>query len=93
MLEGFSVISGNLLMTFEGLLLTIMGFGSIIWFAKDFKLGLIINFMLFGAVFAWFYTAQMNYNLSMLIFLFTFVLMCMSLYTALSFKGTSGGAI
>lgn len=76
---GVEVIEGNLGFTFEWIVCIVLLFGSLIFMAKRFVLGVIINFVLFSAVFVWFYQAGYNWQLPIIFSLLNMIVLFLSL--------------
>lgn len=91
MIRGLSMLITNVGMSFENIVLLIIIVGGMIFYAKDFKLGLVIQFLGSGVLFLWFQSAGYNYTPSLITFFITLVLMCFSIYAAA--KNESRGAI
>lgn len=77
---GISTIVANIGVSYETLILILVLLGGLILYAKDFKLGLIIQFMTTGCLFMWFYTAGYNYIPALVVCFLTFITMALSLY-------------
>jgi len=75
----FLNIAANNGVSFENIILLIFIFGGCIFYAKDFKLGLVIQFLGSGLLFMWFKTAGLNYMPSLVIFFITLVLLALSI--------------
>lgn len=80
----------NLGMSFESVILIIVVLGSIIFFAKDFRIGAIILFIMSGGVWAWFYEAGMNYAPMMVVFFISLILMSLTIYGASKLQYSPG---
>jgi hypothetical protein len=89
---GIDLVAENLLMSFETILIIILIIGSLIFYAKDVKLGFIMGFMMFGGLFMWFYSADLNFILPLYLCLGHFVMMCFTFYFE-SKSGQIGGFI
>jgi len=77
---GIQTVTTNLNMGFENIIILIVILGGLIFYAKDVKLGFIMGFLMFAAVFMWFYAAGLFYTLPLMLSLGHFVMMCFSLY-------------
>jgi hypothetical protein len=75
----FSNLAANVGVSFENIILLVFIFGGCIFYAKDFKLGLVIQFLGAGLLFMWFKTAGLNYTPSLVIFFITLVLLAFSI--------------
>lgn len=87
---GLQTILDNLLIGFEELIIIVLLLGSLVFYAKDFKIGTLINFITMAGLFVWFYSANLNYGLPAVLFLMNFVIMCIGLY-AVNKTSTTGG--
>jgi hypothetical protein len=87
----FTIISSNLDMSLSTLIYLILILGSIIFFALDFKQGLVIGMILNACLFMWFYSQSWNYVKPLATFLIYVVLMSLSiLFIDKSAKGVFG---
>lgn len=89
---GLETLSTNLAMTFENIVLLVVVLGGLIFYAKDFTLGLILHMFATGLLFMWFYAADYNYVPALVLTLMFFVCMCLSLY-ATQKQVTYGGFV
>lgn len=76
---GIDLISKNL-MSIENIILLVVLLGSIIFYAKDFKLGLLLDFVFSALCFVWFYIAGLNYVYALVCTCIFLVLLSFSLY-------------
>ena len=77
---GIETITDNVGMSFDKILVLIVGAGGLCFYAKDFKLGLMLHFLAFGLLFAWFYVAGIPYELAETLMFVCLVLLALSLY-------------
>lgn len=80
-------------MDFEYIILVVFLLGALIFYALDFKFGVLMQFFIFGALFMWMYKLEMNYKPFLIIFFISVVLMAFSLFFAQSSAKTAGGMI
>lgn len=80
MWEVFGDIAGNLLFTFENIVLLLITIGGLIFYAKDFKLGVLMHFLSYGLTFIWFYYMGMNWGISLICCFICLVMLSFSLY-------------
>lgn len=80
----------NVGVSFEWIMVIISTLASMIFFAKDFKLGIIILMVTMAGVFIWFYESNLNYTLPLSIFFMAFVILVLSLYAVNASSGTGG---
>lgn len=81
MWEVFSTtVPNNVGMSFELIITLIMLFGGAPFYAKDFKLGMLIHLLSFGLEFMWFYEAGLNYGIPLTLFFMFLVITSLSLY-------------
>jgi len=92
MWEIFTTVATNLAMSFDKIVLFVITVGGLIGFAKDFKLGAILQFIFCGLCFMWFYSQSLNWALPLSMMIFWFIVMCFSIY-ALRNKADTGGII
>lgn len=85
--RGVQIAMTNLDMSFSWIILVIALTGSIIWFYADFKVGIVVNMLLFGSIFVWFYEAGLMWQLPLTIFILFFVFLVLSLYTVSKSEG------
>jgi hypothetical protein len=90
MFNGINLIQQNTGVSFEWYVLLIIILGSLIFMAKDFKLGLIILFTLSAAVFVWFYQMGYEWTMPLATFFISLILLALSLF-AVSTTSTTGG--
>ena len=77
---GMETIFNNIGVTFENTLLFILLVANLMIYAKDFKIGLIFQFVITGSLFMWFFTAEYNWIPSLVVMLMTLVLLAFTLY-------------
>jgi len=88
---GFLRIAENVGMPFEHIVLLLVVAGSLIFFAKDFKIGMVMLFISSGLCFMWFYAAGLNYVFALVTFLMSLIILSLSLYAVA--KSHKAGAI
>jgi len=86
----FNQVASNIGSTFEIMIIFIAFFGGIIFFAKGFQVGITINFVMFAGIFMWFYQAQLNWGIPLIIDMICLVVMALSFYP-LSQASETGG--
>lgn len=91
MLGYIESIVANLSMSFEAIICFIAFVGGIIFYAKDFKLGVVLHLLFFGGIFTWFYLAGLNWTLPLIIMLCSLVLLVFSLFAIFNQKDKYGG--
>jgi len=79
---GIELIASNLYTSFENIVLIIVLLGTLPFYARDFKVGLIITFVASGGLFMWFYEAGYTYVFAITIFFISLILMAFTLYAA-----------
>lgn len=84
------LVAGNAGMQFEAIVCLIMVLGSIVFVAKDFKLGLVSIFVSMSGVFIWFYSAGMEWWLPLTILLLSLVVMTLGLLATDKTSPTGG---
>lgn len=89
---GFEIIQNNLGFQIETLILIVLLLGDLIFYAKDFKVGLMLTMFTMGTAFVGFYAAGMNYVPALVCFFSCVALLCLNLY-AVSSASAKGGII
>lgn len=89
---GLTDIASNVGVSFENIILLIFIFGGCIFYAKDFKLGLVIQFLGSGLLFMWFKQAGYNYAPALVVFFITLVLLALSIIFVAK-TGEAGGNV
>lgn len=80
MLDAIVLVANNIGMSFENVITLITCLGCLVFFAKDFKLGIMLLFIMNGGLFIWFYEAGYNFVPPLVIFFLALVIMALSLY-------------
>lgn len=93
---GLVLLEANLGATLENVILLAFMLGCMIFYAKDFKVGVVLQFIISGCLFLAFYALNeefggWNYIPSLVVFLITVVIMSITMYT--TFKVARQGAI
>lgn len=82
---GIERIVEHLYLNFESVILFVTMCGGLIFYGKDFRLGVVIQAVISAGLFIWFYEAGYNWTPSLIVFLITIVLLTFSLlFTAKS---------
>lgn len=80
----------NVNVGFEGIIIILALLCGLVFYAKDFTLGLVMHFFVYACIFAWFYHAGYAWVAPLVIMFIFLVLMAFSLY-ATSQKTIAGG--
>lgn len=88
---GITSMAANLGMSFENIILLIVFSIGLVFYAKDFKIGLIWQAFTAMLLFIWFYDQGMNYAPSIVVFFMTLVILAISLYAVE--KASSRGVV
>lgn len=88
----FELITENLAMDFEYLVPLIAFICGLTFYAINFKLGTILNFLLFMSIFIWFFEANINYVPALILGFINLVMLAFSLY-AVNERAATGGRI
>ena len=80
MWDMFYTIANNLGISFENIIVLIIFFLGIIWYAKGLKIGSMCNLISFAAIFVWFYEDNLAWHLPLVIFIIHLVILSLSLY-------------
>ena len=91
MFSGIEIITSNLYMSFVDIITLVVMLGSLIFFAKDIRLGFIYLFVMSTGLFIWFYGAGYEFVHVLVIMFISLVLLALSVY----FEGNNenGGLI
>lgn len=90
MWDVFTTIGSNTGVGFENALLLIVALGGFIFYADDFKKGIVLHFIFFGLLFMYLFWLDLNYAPTLVAFFITLVLMSFTLYAS-SKSQTVGG--
>lgn len=74
----------------EFLILSIAVIGSVILLSKDIKIGMMLNFTIFSAIFMWFYMVGMDWTLPLYIVIFWIIAMALSIIPTEKTSNTGG---
>lgn len=91
MIRPLMLLFNNIGMTFENTILLVVNIGCLMMYAKDFKLGMIIQMLGNGLLFLWFYTGNYDYSTALIAMLINLVILSISLYATA--KTEARGAI
>lgn len=89
---GMDKVFANIGVSFEWTIVLIFLIGSMIFFAVDFKKGIVVSFLGSGGLFLWFYHSGYNYIPPVTLFFLYLIIMSLSLYTVEK-TVSSGGLI
>lgn len=89
---GFLNLASNLGLDLDVIILIIIVLGSLLFFAKDFKIGAIMLFLTSGVCFMGFYYFQLNYVPALVIFFMSLISMAFSYY-AVDKTASMGGVV
>lgn len=78
---GISQLVENVGMGFENIILFVIIIAGLIFYARDYRIGVILHFVATGLLFIWFYEQNLNYVPSMISFFIFLILLSFSLYT------------
>jgi len=84
-------VFNNIGMSMPDTLLLMVIIGGLVFYAKDFKLGLALQFFMTALLFVWFYTAGYAYVNTLIVMLMTAVILSLDLFFIS--KGSSGGFV
>jgi len=90
---GFDLMATNLGMAFPDILLLVVCLGSLMFFAKDFKLGAILLFLSSALIFALDYKLGLNGDKALIVIFLSLIIMAFSLYAIEETKTTTGGMV
>lgn len=86
----FNTLAGNLGSSFEHVVFFTLIMLGMIFYAKDFKIGLALQFVVSGCCFMWFYSVDINYVPALVTFLITLVFLSFSIYAASDSRSAGG---
>ena len=84
--DGFVLAFDSLSINFSDLVVIIAFVIGLVMYARDVRIGLMINFLIFGSIFLWFYNAQVNYGCDynwvkpLVLVIIHFILMTLTLF-------------
>jgi len=90
---GLTLIATNLGMSLENIILFIIMVGCIVFFAKDFKLGVVLSFVAAACSFMLFYALEWDWSNALIVMFLCLILMAISLFFVGGVTGNSGGGI
>jgi accessory gene regulator protein AgrB len=88
-----SQIASNVGMEFELIITLLIAVGGLIFYAMDFKLGMVLHFVGFGVTFMAFYHYGLNYSKPLICFFMSLVLMALTLYFVSKTTKTRGAIV
>ncbi len=89
---GLETMFTNIGVGFETVILIVFLFGSLIFFARSFLIGIMLLFFGSAAIFMWFFTQGFNFVPILIIFFISLVMLTLSLY-GMSRQSLEGGVI
>lgn len=84
-------LAANIGISLEAALLLIIVLGSLIFMAKDFKLGMLMLFIMSGLLTMLFYNYQVNFYPSLIVFFMSLVILAFSFYAVAKSSKTGSG--
>lgn len=91
---GIENLVANIGMSFENTIFLVVMVAGLIFYAKDYKLGLVMHFLFSGLLFMWFYEAGYNYVFPVVTFFMFLIALSFTLYSiAKTTKSPGGGFI
>ena len=87
---GLELLATNVGMEFHLIVLLISIITTLPFFAKDYKLGLIINMAIQGAIFVWFHEVGLDFKYNLVAFFIFLVLLSISLFSVNKTSPTGG---
>jgi len=89
--EAFNIITANMGISLENLVLVVVLLAGVIGYIRDFKAGLVTHFLSSSLLAMLWYALEMNHTPSFIVAMISFVLLCFSLYPIS--KTTQAGGI
>lgn len=80
---GITKLTDNLAFSFETIVLLLASLGSLIFAAKDFRLGVIVLMVSSGLCFMWFYYVGYYWPNALVVFFISFLVLSFTLYATL----------
>lgn len=77
---GITNIASNVGLSFENLILLLVVLGSLIFYARDFKIGILMTFLTTTLCFMGMYQLNLNYTPSLVVVFMSLVIMSFSFY-------------
>lgn len=77
---GITNLIANLGMKFEFVIIIIALFSSLPFYAKNFLLGTVINFIISGVIFMWFYLKGFEWGVVLILFFVNLIVLSLSLW-------------
>lgn len=78
--EVFGQVATNLATSWDLLLIIIFNVGTFVFFAKDYKIGVVLSFFINGLLSLWFYNDGMNWSITLVLMIISFVVMSLTFY-------------
>lgn len=92
MWEGIILLETLLGISIENVIILVLLFGGIIFYAVDFTKGVVLNFFMFAILFMVFYLLDWDYVASLIIMFVHFAIMALTIW-ATSKKAAAGGIV
>ena len=89
----FQDLAANLGFSFEGIIFYTLVIGGLIFYARDFKIGAIMHFLISLLCFMWFFYLGWDYSAPLKFGFAMLVLMALGLYSTISVSRDSGGFV
>lgn len=80
LIEGINIVTQNVSVSWGVLLTFLVNMGGLVFFAKDFKLGITLMFLSNGLLFMYLYNGGFNYAPAVILFFMSLVMLALSLY-------------
>lgn len=90
---GVTNLATNLGVSFEFIIVFVVGLAFLAFFAKDFKLGAIMEFLINALIFIWFYEKNLNWVVPLVLMFMWFIVMAFTLYAVRKQASTYGGLV
>lgn len=90
---GVTRIVENLGVSFETAVCLVFFFGGLVFFAKDFKLGLLMNLLIYAVLFLIFYGTGLNFVVPITMFFLYLIVTSLSLYAIAKVGPSRGGVV
>lgn len=84
------MVANNVGVSWENIVLIVLLLGSLVMYAKDFKLGVIIDIIITAGLVVGFYIGGYNYVSSLVVFFLMIIILSLSIYTTNRFASAGG---
>lgn len=87
------LVPANVGVSFEVIVVLVVNLGLLVFYAKDFKLGLLSGFLLNAVTFMAFYQFTLNWVVPLVLMFMNLIVMALALYAVSKVDSTRGGFV